>query len=81
MYRDRNLRRAAAVLAWIAAWPLRAAYLLFLLAVVWDTQRYLAACRKDGLIHSLSLTAFNAQLDDDIARAETLRRVLVTVPR
>lgn len=79
MYRKRTLPTWQTI-AWAMAWPIRAAYLIFLLLVVWDTRRYLQECASDGLLQSLSLTAFRDQLDRDVARADALRRVLRSAP-
>jgi hypothetical protein len=41
--------------------------------VIWDTERYLREVAEDGLIESLSLSAFKAQLEADRVKRAVLR--------
>ncbi len=71
------LRRIASR-AWVAlhnaALLLRIAALSY---VIWDTERYLREVAEDGLIESLSLSAFRAQLEADRVKRAVLRSRLL----
>lgn len=49
-------------------WPFLAVYALFLRWCIWEAESHLRACGADGLIDSLSLREFRAQIDRDRVR-------------